>query len=1201
MRRRCEARRVPADVRRGGSVRKREIFADALAITDPVQRRLFIEAACAGDRELQSEIEELLAWHALAPALLGDPAAAPAAAHAAGPSSVARERAHELPPPFVPGVVLGTLIGKGGAGYVYEGWQDAPRRRVAVKLVRTALEGQAATRRALREGEILARLDHPGIARVYAVHEVDWGGATVPAIVMELVEGAMALTVWSSAGSVPPRRRVEVFAAVCDAVGHAHRLGIVHRDLKPGNILVDRVGHPKVIDFDWARCQDTALGVESLGTRSGQLIGTHAYMSPEQFEGGTRADSRSDVWALGMVLFELLAGRTAFDFRGKTVYDAAATVRDTPAPPVTRFAAGVPRDLAAIVATCLDQRPERRYADAGALAADVARHLAGEPIVACPAGFVDGVLQLARRHRAAAVATATALASLVATTVGIAMFAGQADRDRVVAERARAAESVALDAARAARDRAEGAAREARWGEYVANVRQLAHPRETANPRGVAPLFAATAGLAGELGIGPPGGLPLELAILRAGFDGASAREQLPESIGGLAWSPGGETVALGGNAGGVFLAAAHDPRNPRRLDAHRSGLAAIAFSADGRKLVTGAADGAARIWDVASGAALADLPATTARVGDAVFSPDGAVVAMAGDDGRVRILDALSGAVRHTVAHRRGRVRVVRFRPGDGATLATGSLEGDSVLWDARNGMRIAAFGGRRTRVPAVAFSADGALLAVPGEGEGVAIVDGLTGERLHHLPGPDVAVTGLSFAGGGALLAVVSGDAPVHLWDAATGRRVAVLDGHRSAVTDAAFSPDGRWLATVSSDRAVRIYQTDTGLLRATMRGHEASPSHLAWSPDGSRLATTGGSVLRFWEHVGDGGPTVLRGPGGQARWVAFSADGGTLVVACHGSVATWDVATATQRGRLAAPSREESFFALSPATSRGPELVAAPDGAGGVGIWPLDGGGRAATLPGTGAVHAMAFAPRDGRLVIATADGSARLVDPVEGASLSIARLVPGLLRAAVSADGTTVVGGGEAGEVAVWHPAADEVLHPVGHRGKVRALLFRPGHRQFLSIGQEGRVVLRDQATGEPIREIATFREWVTGVAFSPDGHRLALATISGSLGIHALDGDPAAVHASGHDQRINAVSWSPDGTRLVTGSEDHTVRVWDTATGVQLADLDGHAAPVLDVAISADGRLVASASADGTVRLWGRSSAEIGAARRDAGR
>jgi len=356
----------------------------------------------------------------------------------------------------------------------------------------------------------------------------------------------------------------------------------------------------------------------------------------------------------------------------------------------------------------------------------------------------------------------------------------------------------------------------------------------------------------------------------------------------------------------------------------------------------------------------------------------------------------------------------------------------------------------------------------------------------------------------------------------------------------------------------------------------------------------------VLRFWEHVGDGGPTVLRGPGGPARWVAFSADGGTLVVACHGSVVTWDVATARQRGHLAAPSREESFFALSPATSRGPELVAACDGTGGVGIWPLDGGERHRTLAGIRTVRAMAFAPDDGRLVIATAAGSARLVDPVDGMSVAAARLVPKLLRATVSADGTTVVGGGEGGEVAVWHPAADEVLHPVGHRGKVRALLFRPGHRQFLSIGQEGRVVLRDQATGEPIRDIATFREWVTGVACSPDGDRLALATISGSLVVHAFDGDAPAVHASGHDQRINAVAWSPDGTRLVTGSEDHTVRIWDAATGTQLADLDGHAAPVLDVAISPDGTLVASASADGSVRLWGRSSAEIGAARRDSG-
>lgn len=241
-----------------------------------------------------------------------------------------------------------------------------------------------------------------------------------------------------------------------------------------------------------------------------------------------------------------------------------------------------------------------------------------------------------------------------------------------------------------------------------------------------------------------------------------------------------------------------------------------------------------------------------------------------------------------------------------------------------------------------------------------------------------------------------------------------------------------------------------------------------------------------------------------------------------------------------------------------------------------------------------------PADGRLLIACDDGEARLADPVTGAGAATARLVPDLLCAAVSGDGTTVIGGGNGGDIAVWHPPAEAVLRPAGHEGKVRALVFRPGQRQFVSVGQDGRVVLRDQGTGDVVREVAREQEWVTGVAFSPDGTRLALATISGRLSIRAIADDVPAIQAGGHDQRVNTIAWSPDGTRLVTGSEDHTVRIWDAATGLQLADFDSHSAPVLDVAISPDGRIVASASADGTVRLWGRSNTEILAARRAAG-
>lgn len=410
-------------------MRLQELFAAALAI-DASQRPAWLALLSSEDAELREELESLLDHLERAADLLERPIFVPEA------------RATSIPERIGSFQVVREL-GAGGMGVVYLARQEHPRRSVALKVLLPGIASPRTLKRFEREAHALARLQHPGIAAIHETGTADWGAGPQPFFAMEYVDGRrLSDDAWTRTLSV--RVRVEILAQICDALDHAHERGVIHRDLKPSNVLVESVSgklRARVLDFGIARFTDSDLRTTSLRTDVGQVLGTLPYMSPEQAGGDPEAlDRRSDVYALGVIGYELLSGRLPLDVLGKPLPEAVRIVRDDTPTPLSRAEPTLRGDLETILARALEKEPARRYATAGALAADLRRFLEDRPITARPTSRAYLLAKFARRNR---VLVAGVAAVLLALLVGLAGTGWQAvvaaeQRDRANDEASRA-------------------------------------------------------------------------------------------------------------------------------------------------------------------------------------------------------------------------------------------------------------------------------------------------------------------------------------------------------------------------------------------------------------------------------------------------------------------------------------------------------------------------------------------------------------------------------------------------------------------------------------------------------------------------------------------------------------------------------------------------------------------------------------------
>ena len=364
------------------------LYREALA-KEPGERSSFLAIACPDDLRLRQEVESLLAY---ADATLEGPAARPT-------QTAPTDRQIDEPLPATIGRYrILRLVGEGGMGAVYEAEQEQPRRTVALKVIRPGLTGPEFLRRFEQESQALARLQHPGIAQIYEAGKADTGNALQPYFAMEFIRGE-SLLAYTDTHQLRVRQRLELMVKVCDAVQHAHQRGIIHRDLKPGNILVDESGQPKVLDLGVARVTDSDT-IATRQTNLGQIVGTPSYMSPEQALGDPlELDTRSDVYALGVILYELLSGRLPYEI-SPMLHEALRTIREKDPAPLSAVNRGYRGDIETIVLKAMEKDKARRYSSAAELAQDIGRYLKDEPIAARRPSATYQIQKFARRHRA---------------------------------------------------------------------------------------------------------------------------------------------------------------------------------------------------------------------------------------------------------------------------------------------------------------------------------------------------------------------------------------------------------------------------------------------------------------------------------------------------------------------------------------------------------------------------------------------------------------------------------------------------------------------------------------------------------------------------------------------------------------------------------------------------------------------------------
>ncbi|MHC1764416.1 MAG: protein kinase [Verrucomicrobiia bacterium] len=993
-------------------------------------------------------------------------------------------------------------IGRGGMGVVYRARQVSLNRIVAVKMLLSRPFASPELEERLQvEAEAAAGLSHPNIVTIHTFgeHEGQFFFA------MEYVEGRN-LAQLTRHHSLPPPQAAVYLKTIAEAIHYAHEHGLLHRDLKPSNILVDLHDKIHITDFGLAK----RLGTDTELTLTGQLIGSPNYLSPEQAAGQHRKlTARSDVYALGAVLYQLLTGRPPLI--GASLQETLLHIREKEVASPRLLSPRVPRDLEIICLKCLQKEPEQRYATAQALADDLGRFLAGEPILARPLSLPARFTRWCRRKPRMAALSGAVLASLLIGIAGIVWQWQRAESQRARAE-------------------AEGLA--ARQNLYAAHMLLAQQALARCDLSRAMELLDRQQPQRGQSKPACPSPeLDLrgwEWRYLRASCqsDEQFTLDQQSNAVTAVAFSTDGHWLAVRRRPGTVSLWDLRKTDEPRKVTEQPGGPGpkALAVSPRADLLAWGSPDSTGRsglsLWHADSLQPVAWLP-HSATVVSLSFAPDASALAALAEDGRIRVWETASQ-------------RVLR------------DLWGDRVSADFPD-------------TGSVRFSPDGEMLVAGGQALRIKRWHWRTGSEAPSilLPPSGHHVLSLAFSPDGRWLAMGTGylDNEVHLFDMETGveRR---FHGHLGWIADLVFSSDGQTLATASADQTLRLWDVRQGTELRRFQGHQDQVNSLAWSPaPGSQLLASGskdGSV-RVWA---PGAPSLPKSfaslPAGTfPLGLTFYPDSQRFLTASYlgGLAVAWHTWPPRQTERLDWLGRGAVRFAFL--ADRGLLVVGHEHGE--IRVWEYETRRAITNLTLSGAsVHELTLSKSGGTLTALGHLGGARRVlrlwettrwQEIQLPNIDLANLV----AASLAPDEVTLAVSCHGGTVSWWDLRAQGQQASFDWRrlGSELLIAFSPDGRFFAAAGDPGAMILVDVSTRRQRTVARAHLTRISSLAFSPDGQRLATAgTDAGDL---IKIWDPATgqelATLSGVSGFYEHLGFSPDGNTLFASSDSGAALLW----------------------------------------------------------